>query len=93
MINNPFSDFNESLGQFGINVLSKMPGHINGVAVGPIEGEASETKRVYLLVGWESVQHQKDMMTTDVFKANVGLVRDHCESLALDYVNFQSSRR
>ncbi|OQU98601.1 hypothetical protein CLAIMM_04359 [Cladophialophora immunda] len=91
MINNPFPDFNESLAQFGVNVLSKSDGHIDGVSVGPIEGESQGVKRVYLLVGWETVQKQKDMMTTDIFKANVGLVKDHCESLALDYVEFKSS--
>jgi hypothetical protein len=59
--------------------------------VGPVAEEIDGVKRLYLVVGWESVEDQKAMMATADFKVYVGLVKDHCESLALDYVKFTSN--
>jgi hypothetical protein len=90
-INNPFPDFLSSLAEFNNRLLSKSAGQTGGFAVGPITEELGGVKRLYLVVGWESVAHQRGMMATEEFKDCVGLVRDHCESLALDYVEFVSA--
>jgi hypothetical protein len=59
--------------------------------VGPVLEEFGGLKRLYLVVGWESVAHQTELAATEEFNGCVGLVRDHCESLALDFVEFVSS--
>ncbi|KAH8804873.1 hypothetical protein F5884DRAFT_859493 [Xylogone sp. PMI_703] len=89
-INNPHEDFYQSLAEFSKFLVSNT-GQIGQYSVGKVYEEGNTTHQLYLVVGWESVEAQKNMMASQEFPNKVGLVRDHCESLALDYVKLTRS--
>jgi hypothetical protein len=54
-------------GKFGANCLDVSEGYVGGTSVGDVEDRKGDNvRRKYILVGWQSVQHQKGMLPVEL---------------------------